>query len=159
MRELNSSLHSSVTHSQYASAILFAYYRPTGELVFSNAGHPPALWYHARTKMWDWLEAGTLLAHSIEGLPLGLIEGTDYIQVAVCIKPDDLLLLYTDGITEARNPQREMLERDGLLEIVQGLAVDEPARMAGRIIARLEEFRDGVAPDDDHTFCILQRTD
>src|SRR5215813_3501040 len=158
MRELNISLHNNVTHSQYASAILFAYYQPTGELVFTNAGHPPALWYRAQEKSWEWLEAGTPLAHSIEGLPLGLIEGTDYVQVAVRIRPNDVLILYTDGITEARNLEGEMLERGGLLEIARGLSVNEPARMAECLIARLQDFRAGAEPDDDRTFCILQRT-
>jgi len=157
MRELNTSLHSSVTHSQYASAIVFAYYQPTSELVFTNAGHPPALWYHACTKGWDWLEAGTPLAHDIEGLPLGLIDGTDYVQVAVRLRPDDLLILYTDGVTEARNPHGEMLERDGLLAIVKSSFVDAPARMAERLIAGLQEFRGSRPPDDDHTFCILRQ--
>jgi phosphoserine phosphatase RsbU/P len=157
MRELNSSLHSSVTHSQYASAILFAYYQPTSELVFTNAGHPPALWYHAATKAWDWLESGTPLAHNIEGLPLGLIDGTDYVQVAVRLRPDDLLILYTDGITEARNPDGEMLERDGLLAIVKSLSANEPATVAQGLIAGLQEFCGNRTPDDDHTFCVLRQ--
>jgi phosphoserine phosphatase RsbU/P len=157
MRELNTSLHNKLTHTQYASAILFAYYQPTRELVFTNAGHPPALWYHAATGTWDWLESGTPLAHNIEGLPLGLIQGTDYVQVAVRLEPEDLLILYTDGITEARNPEGGMLERDGLLAMVQGSAGD-PGRMAERLIARLREFRGSVPPNDDYTFCILQQT-
>lgn len=158
MRELNTSLSSSVTHSQYASAILFAYYQPTRELVFTNAGHPPALWYHAASKTWDWLESSTPLAHVIEGLPLGIIDGTDYVQVAVRLEPDDLLILYTDGITEARNPGGQMLEREGLLTMVQGLPVGEPSQMAEQLTARMREFRGGTPPDDDHTFCILRQT-
>jgi len=157
MRELNSSLNSQVTHSQYASAILFAYYQPTSELVFTNAGHPPALWYHGGTKTWDWLESATPLAHVIEGLPLGLIDGTDYVQVAVSLLPDDLVIPYTDGITEARNPDGEMLGRDGLLAIAKGLSIDEPAQMAERLIARLQEFRGTTPPGDDCTFCILRQ--
>ena len=159
MRELNTSLNNRVTHSQYASAILFAYYEPTRELVFTNAGHPPAVWYHAATKTWDWLESATPLAHVIEGLPLGLIDGTDYVQVAVRLERDDLLILYTDGITEARNPDGEMLGRDGLLAIVQSLSIDEPEEMAESLIARLQEFRGATPPDDDHTFCILRQTE
>ena len=158
MRELNSSLSSGVTHSQYASAILFAYYQPTGELVFTNAGHPPALWYHVATKAWDWLESATPLTHVIDGLPLGLIDGTDYVQVAVRLEPDDVLVLYTDGITEARNPDGEMLGRDGLLAIAQSLSIDEPAQMAECLIARLQEFRGTTPPGDDRTFCILRPT-
>lgn len=158
MRELNKALNIRLRDSQYASAVLFAYYQPTSELVFTNAGHPPALWYHAATNTWDWLESGTPLAHQIEGLPLGLIEGTDYVQVAVRIQPDDRLVLYTDGISEARNAAGEMLERDGLLSIVRSLAIDSPSRMADELIACLREYRGGMAAEDDHTFCILHKT-
>jgi phosphoserine phosphatase RsbU/P len=157
MRELNTSLHSSVTHSQYASALLFAYYQPTRELVFTNAGHPPALWYRAAAKTWDWLESATSPAYTIEGLPLGVIDGTDYVQVAVRLEPQDLLILYTDGITEARNPDGEMLHREGLLAIAHGLTIEEPAQMAQHLLARLQEFRGSAPPDDDHTFCILRQ--
>lgn len=156
MRELNNSLNGRTRNSEYASALLFAYYQPTRELVFTNAGHPPALWYHAATKTWDWLEADTPLAHNIEGLPLGIIEGTDYTQTAVQVEQDDLLLLYTDGISEARNAKGDMLERDGLLALVRGIEVENAAQLANRLIARLNEFREGTAPDDDYTFCILQ---
>ena len=157
MRELNNSLNNRVTNSQYASAVLFAYYKPTRELVFTNAGHPPALWYHAATKTWDWLESATPLAHLIEGLPLGLIDGTDYVQVAVRLEPDDLLVLYTDGITESHNG--EMLGRNGLLAIAQNLPIGEPAQIAERLTARLQEFRGTRPPDDDVTFCILRQTE
>jgi sigma-B regulation protein RsbU (phosphoserine phosphatase) len=158
MRELNNSLNGTTTNSEYASALLFAYYQPTGELVFTNAGHPPALWCHAATKTWDWLEASTPLAHNIEGLPLGIIEGTDYTQTAVQVQQNDLLLLYTDGITEARNANGDMLEREGLLSIVQSIGAETAAQLADQLIARLNEFRQGAVPDDDHTFCILQST-
>ena len=159
MRELNISLNNRVTHSQYASAILFAYYQPTRELVFTNAGHPPALWYHAATKTWDWLESATTLAHVIEGLPLGLIDGTHYLQVAVRLEPADLLILYTDGITEARNPDGEMLGTEGLLAIAKSLPIDGPAQMAEGLIVRLQEFGGTTPPADDRTFCILRQTE
>jgi stage II sporulation SpoE-like protein len=60
MRELNESLRNTKKRGeQYATAALFAYCRPTRELVFTNAGHPAAFWYHAKTDTWDWLESTT----------------------------------------------------------------------------------------------------
>jgi serine phosphatase RsbU (regulator of sigma subunit) len=127
MRELNESLRSGKEDGeQYATATLFAYYRPTRELVFTNAGHPPALWYHAKTQTWDWLEPATSFARSIEGLPLGLIGGTDYVQAAVQLNRDDILILYTDGITEATDRGGEMLGPNGLMNLVRNIPVDLP---------------------------------
>lgn len=156
MRQLNASLTNRLTHSQYASAILLAYYAPTSELVFTNAGHPPPLWYRAARKTWEWLESKGTLSHYIEGLPLGLIAGTDYVQLAVRLEPDDLLTLYTDGITEARDSNGRSLDPEGLLNMVQSLSIDQPAQMSEDFIARLREFRGGATHDDDYTFCILR---
>ena len=156
MRQLNDSLNRRVTHSRYASAILLAYYEPTSELVFTNAGHPPPLWYRAKMKSWEWLESKGTSNHYIEGLPLGLIPGTDYVQLAVRLEPEDRLILYTDGITEARDRDGETLEQEGLLAMAQSLDVDEPAQMSDALLTRLHEFRGGRPPDDDHTLCILR---
>ena len=106
-RELSESLLNTKRNGeQYATATLFAYCRPTRELVFTNAGHPAALWYHAKTDTWDWLEATTPFARPVEGVPLGLIPGTDYVQVAVQLNRNDVLVVYTDGITEASDHAR-----------------------------------------------------
>lgn len=77
--------------------------------MFTNAGHPPALWCHARTHTWDWLDPAPPPSAAIEGLPLEMIPGTDYVQSAVKVERDDIVIIYTDGITEANNPAGEML--------------------------------------------------
>jgi sigma-B regulation protein RsbU (phosphoserine phosphatase) len=158
MRELNESLRSATTHSQYASAMLFAYYAPTQELVFTNAGHPPALWYRADEGQWEWLDSGSPHARVIEGLPLGLIPGTNYTQSAVRLSPGDILLLYTDGISEARNTGGEMMDREALLAMVRELPVSEPTEMAARFLDRMKSFRGTTPADDDQTFCILRQS-
>jgi serine phosphatase RsbU (regulator of sigma subunit) len=158
MRELNESLRNETTHSQYASAMLFAYYQPTRELVFTNAGHPPALWYRAVVQDWEWLDSGSPLARDIEGLPLGLIPGTNYVQSAVRLSPGDVLILYTDGITEARNDAGDMLDAEGLIAMARELPIIEPAEMAAQLLARMNKFRGTAPADDDQTFCILQQT-
>jgi sigma-B regulation protein RsbU (phosphoserine phosphatase) len=158
MRELNESLRSGKKKGeQYATAALFAYCRSTRELVFTNAGHPPALWYHAKTNTWDWLEPATPFARSIEGVPLGLIPGTTYVQVAVRLDLDDVLILYTDGITEATDIRGHMLETNGLMDIVRNLPIDLPAPMADRLLAAMQAFRGNTPREDDQSFFILRQ--
>ena len=160
MRELSESLRNTKRNGeQYATATLFAYYRPTRELVFTNAGHPAALWFHAKTHTWDWLESATPFARSVEGLPLGLIPGTDYVQVAVQLDRNDVLIVYTDGITEASDPQGNMLGADGLMEIVRNVPVDSPASMADHLLTALQDFRTSALRDDDQSFFILRQLD
>lgn len=157
MRELNESLRSKQRGEQYATAALFAYCHPTRELVFTNAGHPPALWYHARSRTWDWFEPATTFARSIEGLPLGLIPGTDYVQVAVQLDRNDVMIVYTDGITDARDTAGNMLGAGGLLEIVQNLPVESPALAANGLRAAVRSFRGNALRDDDQSFLILRQ--
>jgi phosphoserine phosphatase RsbU/P len=158
MRELSESLLNTKRNGeQYATATLFAYCRPTRELVFTNAGHPAALWYHAKTDTWDWLEATTPFARPVEEVPLGLIPGTDYVQVAVQLNRNDVLVVYTDGITEASDTQGNMLGADGLMEIVRNVPVDSPACMAERLLAALQHFRTSALRTDDQSFFILRQ--
>jgi phosphoserine phosphatase RsbU/P len=157
MRELNESLRSKLETHQFATAALFAYCRATRELVFTNAGHPPALWYHAESGTWDWLEPATPFARSVEGLPLGLIPGTDYVQVAVRLNRDDVMILYTDGITDATDTAGNMLGGDGLLAIVRNLPAESPAIMAEQLLAAVQRFRGNALRDDDQSFFILRR--
>jgi phosphoserine phosphatase RsbU/P len=158
MRELNESLRNTKKEGeQYATAALFAYCRPTRELVFTNAGHPAALWYHAKTDAWDWLESTTPFARSVEGIPLGLIPGTDYVQVAVQLDRNDVLVAYTDGITEASDTQGNFLGTDGLMNILRNMPLDSPAAMANRLLAGLQDFRTSALRDDDQSFFILRQ--
>jgi sigma-B regulation protein RsbU (phosphoserine phosphatase) len=157
MRELNEEFKSRIEAQEYATAVLFAYFQPTRELVFTNAGHPPALWYHAANATWHWLEPATAFARLIEGLPLGLISGTDYVQVAVRLDWNDVIILYTDGITDATNAAGEMLGADGLLALVRNLPLESPALMAGHLAAAVQNFRGTRTREDDQSFFILRQ--
>ena len=53
VRQLNQSFFKGTRDSQFATAFLSSFYRETGELLFTNAGHQPPLWYRAATKEWS----------------------------------------------------------------------------------------------------------
>ena len=99
IRQLNDSFLKGAQGLQFATAFLASFYSDSGELLFTNAGHLPPLWYRAATEEWSLLYDSTPLSKEIVDLPLGLIAGTSYRQTAVQLEPGDLLLLYTDGIS------------------------------------------------------------
>ncbi len=156
MRELNDAFAGELVDGQYATAAVLGFYFETGELLFSNAGHPPVLWYHAGNRSWDLLEDATPFAVDIEGLPLGLIAGTAYSQTGVRLGRDDMLVLYTDGITEALDRSGNELGHRGLLEITRGVRVDTPVQVSRALIAGVEAFRGDGPRRDDETLLVLQ---
>jgi serine phosphatase RsbU (regulator of sigma subunit) len=156
----------------FATAMLMTYYAPTNHLIVCNAGHPRPLWYDSRKRQWKWLDAqvpepgpslrearGTYLLRPVHNLPLGVIEPTDFVQFAVNLSMHDLVVVYTDGISEARNPARKMLGEDGLLQLVQETALSEPARFGADLLDKIDAWREGRPADDDQTLIVLRRNE
>jgi len=141
---------------QYATAIVLGFHRLTGYLTFSNAGHLPPLWYHASDRAWGWLEEGDPTPRKAFGLPVGLIPGTGYCQTVVTLRPSDLLVLYTDGITEAENGAGKRLGRKQLLEWAREGPFESPGTLGEQLLKRLTEFRRD-RHNDDETLLVLQR--
>jgi sigma-B regulation protein RsbU (phosphoserine phosphatase) len=160
MRELNEAFKRDATGGQFATAVVLGFYAGTGELLFSNAGHLPLLWYHAGSGVWDWLEDQTPFAKDLEGLPLGLASGTHYPQSAVALHWGDTLLLYTDGITESRNESGAELGHEGLLTLVRNLTIspiEGPAAFGHALVAGLKGFQGSGPQRDDETIVLIQR--
>lgn len=157
MRELNDAFESGSETGQYATAAVLGFQSGTGELLFSNAGHPPPLWYRARKKSWHWLEDCAPFAADVESPPLGLISGAAYSQIDARLDVDDVLLLYTDGITESMDPSNSELGYRGLLQMVDQVASESPAEMARNLISRIQSFRGAARREDDDTLIVLQR--
>jgi len=141
----------------YATAFVVGYYGQTGELVFTNAGHPQPLWYHALAGEWTLMRESADRLRSGTDMPIGLIPGTSYTQTAVQLETGDLLVLYTDGISEAANPAGEPLGLKRLLKLARDLPVSSPDRAGMALLAAIEAWRDGASPADDETVIVLRR--
>jgi phosphoserine phosphatase RsbU/P len=156
VRELNDSLLRDAGGAEYATAVVLSHYLSSGEMLFTNAGHLPPLWYHAEAKEWSFLMESTPYAKEIADLPIGLIPGTPYSQTAVQLGWNDLLVLYTDGITESTNDAGEQLERRGFLALVRDVPVGSAEESGQALLARMEAFRGASPVTDDETLVVLQ---
>lgn len=157
IRRLNESILGGAPHSRFATAFLASFYRESGELLFTNAGHQPPLWYRAATREWSFLLDSTPYSKEIADLPLGMIAGTSYRQTAVQLEVGDLLLLYTDGINESWDESGEQLGLDGLLSMARGLPVVSAAAAGQGLLSAVERFRGSAPPADDVTVVALER--
>ena len=155
MQELNEALVRDSVEGRFATAAVLGFYRETGELLFSSAGHPPALWYRAREKSWNLLEECTEFAVKIAGLPLGLIPGTAYSQTGIRLSRDDMLVLYTDGITEVTDASGNELGSAGLLELSRELAAVSAAEVCRGLVGGIQKYRGDLPRRDDETLVVL----
>lgn len=157
IRRLNESLLKGAPHSRFATVFLASFYRESGELLFTNAGHLPPLWYRVATKEWSLLHDATPYSKEIADLPLGLIPGTSYSQTAVQLEVGDLLLLYTDGISESWDHSGEQLGLERLLTIAADLPVESAAAAGRGLLSAIQRFRGSAPPADDETVIALER--
>jgi sigma-B regulation protein RsbU (phosphoserine phosphatase) len=157
IRQLNDTFLKGAARAQFATAFLGSFYSASGELLFTNAGHLPPLWYRTAAREWSFLCDSTPLGKEIVDLPLGLIAGTTYTQTAVQLDPDDLLLLYTDGINEAADESGEQLGLEGLLSMAQKLPVGSPIQAGEALLSAVSLFRGTAPATDDETVVALQR--
>jgi phosphoserine phosphatase RsbU/P len=153
----------------FATIILLTYFAPTDHLIICNGGHPRPLWYSTRLGRWVPLDPatpdtgasireaeGTYRLSPVSNLPLGIVERTDYHQFTVKLDKGDFVLVYTDALTEAREPGGNMLGEDGLLGILEELHPTAAEQMGRQLLDRVDEWRGSAAPDDDQTLIVLQ---
>ena len=112
----------------------------TGDLVYASAGHEPPLHRATQTGQTQPLPAG-------DGLALGCLPGIPYGECRMALAPGDLLLLYTDGLTEARAADQSFLGLDGLAALLPQTDVSAEAAVAA-IYDAVTAFAANVRRDD-----------
>jgi sigma-B regulation protein RsbU (phosphoserine phosphatase) len=112
-----------------------------------GAGHNPVYLYRAAT---DEIEE----LHS-EGLILGAFESVAYNSRPLQLNPGDVLVVYSDGVTDAENPQGDMFEEERLLQVIKSNASAGVEVLKEKILEAIDQFTEGMAQTDDLTFVLI----
>ncbi|MGH9368381.1 MAG: PP2C family protein-serine/threonine phosphatase, partial [Thermoanaerobaculia bacterium] len=120
----------------------------TGEIEYTNAGHNPGLLRR---------QAGTIEELASHGLPLALFPGKPYGSSRLALEPGDILCLYTDGVTEANDPQGNEFGGDRLKEFLAGQGTAEVAEIDASLSRALEQHVAGEPFADDRTLVMIRR--
>lgn len=120
----------------------------SGTLSFLNAGHNPPLIVHA---------AGTVEQLASGGLPLGIKRDAEYREGRTQLQMGDVLVIYSDGVTEAASPSGEEFGPTRLYEVVSRNIDASAAGVRDRIESALTKFSQGTQAADDITLVIVKR--
>ena len=131
------------------AGLFFARLDPeSGELVYCNAGLPPPLLLR-RNKSVERLEEG--------GPMLGALQEATYKSGTVCLNPGDLLLAYSDGLTECRNSQEEEFEMGRLSATAKAVGDASASQVLFSTLGAVLDFADACSPEDDLTLLVVRR--
>jgi sigma-B regulation protein RsbU (phosphoserine phosphatase) len=148
MRELNQVSRRALGSFHYATMLALGWHSRKGLLVVTNAGHPPPMWYRAARNNWTWLDIDRS-SEKPAGVPLGMLDDIQYFRRVIKLQQDDLVVLYSDGASEALDPAGTELGREGLMSLAEGASVQSAATFGTGLVQSLASFRgDGAAPDD-----------
>jgi sigma-B regulation protein RsbU (phosphoserine phosphatase) len=115
-------------------------------LTYASAGHNPP-----RVKR---CQDGSLLSlEGAGGLPLGLVEETKYLECVQQLQTGDQIVLYTDGISEARNPRDDLFGLERLDGVLENCALQAQGLLSA-VLEAVEEFTGGRPADDDQTLIV-----
>jgi phosphoserine phosphatase RsbU/P len=121
------------------------------EVTFVNAGHLPPLIIRKVSGKFE--EA---MSRDLAGFPLGVADGAPYEAQTVALAPGDSVLLFTDGVTDAKNRQEQEFQIDGVHKVLaQGLGT--PRAMAEKLMQTVKQHAVGCKQHDDITIAAFGR--
>jgi len=134
--------------SQFVTLFLFLL-NPDGEGRFISAGHNPVWLFRAAT--------GEIEDLTADAAVLGVFQAASYRPRALHLDNGDLLVVYSDGLTDAENPAGEMFGEEGLREIIRREAPLGSRAVERAFLQAVADFTQGMPQTDDITFVVVEK--
>ena len=144
---MNGFLHRCTQANKYATFFYAQLDERCGQLRYVNAGHNPPYLVRA---------AGGLQELSTGGSVIGLLPDLQYEEGTVDLQPGDLLVMFTDGVTEALNAEGEEFGEERLQTLVRVVAPLPVQQISSRLVDELQTWMKGAAQYDDLTFVLVK---
>ncbi|MCL4305317.1 SpoIIE family protein phosphatase [bacterium] len=146
--QVNNLIFRNTPPEQYITFVAVRFDPRENELCFVNAGHNPPLLVRADGKVEELPPTGLIL---------GAIPDVQYEKMHVAFNPGDLLVLYTDGVSEAMNDAEEEYGDRRIRELAAKLRHETVARIIDEIEQDVERFCGRVPMEDDSTMVVVKR--
>jgi len=148
LQKLNASLYAQTEADKFATLFYGILDCKTGCYRYSNAGHNPPLVYRAADGLQELKKGGPLL---------GFMPDSSYILDSITLQSGDILLLYTDGISEAQNIHNQEFEVKGIVESLKKFKALSAGKIIRKILSEIEKFTQKSHQDDDLTMIVIKK--
>ncbi len=147
LAKLNRLLWETTDPGHFVTAFYGVYDENERVLTYSNAGHNPPLLLRSRGGA-EWLSEG--------GMILGAFRQSHYLEQRIHLEEGDWLVLYTDGLTEARTPEGEELGEERIEALVRRHRGGSASEMAAALADAVVKFSGRERPEDDATLLVVR---
>ncbi len=145
--DLNQQLHATTSPEKYATFCFAVYDEESGVVTYTNAGHlPPIL-----------IRNGAATQLDVNGTVVGAFPHSKYDESKVQLEAGDLLVCYTDGITEPENEYGEMFGEERLIELVAKNADREDAKIIETVMDAVRQWTHAPELSDDMTVLLARK--
>jgi serine phosphatase RsbU (regulator of sigma subunit)/DNA-binding GntR family transcriptional regulator len=135
----------------FFASLFYAEYEPASRMLqYVNAGHNPPIVVRPQ------MESCELLHLRAEAMPIGMFVDTQFAATTFQLAKDDILVAYTDGITEAANASGELWGLERLERLLRSCSRMAPNEIVERILAEVSEFANGEPQRDDVTLVVMK---
>jgi sigma-B regulation protein RsbU (phosphoserine phosphatase) len=134
--------------SQFVTLFFFLL-SPEGNGQFISAGHCPAYVFRSAT--------GKIEELASESCVLGMFDSVPYPARSFQLDKGDVLVVYSDGLTDAENPQDEMFGDERLMRIIREEAPSGSHALEQKFLKAIEQFTQGTPQTDDITFIVVEK--
>ncbi len=149
MKNTNFVLYNNTTPEKFATLFYGLLDVQSHELFYVNAGHNPPFFFSVKERQFSRLEEG--------GIILGFMEDTGYDTGSKYFDRGDVLVVYSDGVSEAMNERDEEFSEERLKRIIEGIIYEEAGKILNRIIDEVRTFSQNVSQNDDITLMVIKR--
>ena len=148
MGDFNKAVYSFSTEDKYSTLFCGMVDASNSKLTYVNAGQVRPMLVRYATGEVERLDAG--------GLPVGLLEVSEYEQGEVLLQPGDAVLCFSDGISEAMNPEEAMWDEFEVEQVVRSCRGVMAQEMIDRLVAATDEFAGNAEQADDMTVIAIR---
>ena len=144
-------------HDLFATALVSTFFAPSQSFSLCNAGHPVPLLFRSDKSEWSELSSDCDETEHAN-TPFGIIEKASYGQLEIKLRTGDMVLSFSDAVTESEDGNGRQLGSAGILRLAHDLQLTTPELVIPTLVDRLTSLADGNLHQDDATMLLIQAT-
>jgi sigma-B regulation protein RsbU (phosphoserine phosphatase) len=158
VREMSVRFHEFSDRGGFATALVCTFFAPTKSLAVCNAGHPPPLVFRAKQNSWSVLKQASSASDCADHLPPGVLGADEYQEFSTRLDDDDMVLSYSNTLTESRKSNGQILGVAGLLDRIKSITANDPSRIVSMLVGSIQEDNPDNLTDGDSTVVLCRAT-